>query len=131
MGAAESFINGSNPHTCSDDCIKFCNSFSAFAAWTVEGKASRRQAWMVADPNGNGLCSLAEIDGWIQKSLMVSYGEDEGKDIWRRFRPSYIRAFNDAKDIGKDRKVFKNSDTSADEYVQLGEFRLLNAYLCM
>jgi hypothetical protein len=52
-----------NPHTSSDDCIEFCNSFSAFAAKTDQGKASRRQAWMIAEPNGNGLCSLAEIDG--------------------------------------------------------------------
>jgi len=139
MGAAESFINGSKDHTCSDQCIDFCDCFAGAAVrdppGTKRGKgpgsAMRAQAWMVADPNGNGLCSLAEIDGWIQKTLMHEHGDDVGKDIWRKFRPSYIRAFNDAKDIGKDRKVFKNSDTSADDYVQKGEFRLLNAYLCI
>ena len=44
-------------------------------------------------------------------------------------RPSYIRAFNDAKDIGVEKDVGGTSATT-DDYVQRGEFRLLSAFLC-
>lgn len=96
----------------------------------IAAKSSRGKAWMVADPNGNGLLSLAEVDGWIQKTLLLAFPDDEeGLLIWKRFRPSYIRAFNDAKDIGTDKKIGRTITT--DDYVQKGEFRLLNAYLCI
>ncbi|CAM9827794.1 unnamed protein product, partial [Heterosigma akashiwo] len=102
------------------------------AAQTPEGKAARRQGWMAADPNGNGIASLAEIDGWIQKTLLFDFGEnqDEADRLWKLFRPCYIRAFNDAKDIGRDRAV-AGTNASTDDYVQKGEFRLMNAYLCI
>ena len=76
----------------------------------------------------SGLVSLSELDGCIRNMLFGKYGPD-GKKIWRYFRPSYIRAFTDAADIGEDRAVTGNS--SSDDFVEPGEFRPCCAYLCM
>ena len=45
----------------------------------------------------------------------------------------FIRAFNDAKDYKKDDgKVLDGTKSStADDFVSKGEFRFLNAYLCI
>uniref|UniRef100_A0A6V3E2V9 EF-hand domain-containing protein n=1 Tax=Heterosigma akashiwo TaxID=2829 RepID=A0A6V3E2V9_HETAK len=128
MGAAASALGSG----ASEDVKTFVDCFIAMAAQTPEGKAARRQGWMAADPNGNGIASLAEIDGWIQKTLLFDFGEnqDEADRLWKLFRPCYIRAFNDAKDIGRDRAV-AGTNASTDDYVQKGEFRLMNAYLCI
>ena len=73
--------------------------------------------------------SLAELEGCIKSMLMGKYGGEEGRNIWRYFRPSYIRAFKDAADIGEDDAVTANS--SKDDFVEPGEFRPCCTYLCM
>ena len=98
------------------------------AAKDEAGKKLRRNTWTSVDPNGNGLVSLAEADGWIQKYLMLEYGNDIGKDIWKAFRPSYIRAFNDAKDVADS---VSKGKINTDDYVSKAEFRILAAYLCL
>ena len=67
------------------------------------------QGFNFADPNGNGLCSLAEIENFILQSLMQAYPKDKtkkddkgqdlerGRDLFDAFRPCYIRAYTDAK----------------------------------
>jgi hypothetical protein len=72
---------------------------------------------------------LAEADGFVLKRLHEKYGGVEGKRLYKHFKPSYIRAFNDAKDIGKDRAI-GGIEATEDDYVQKGEFRLLSAFLC-
>merc|ERR550514_2637481 len=87
---------------------------------TRGAKDARNSEWGVWDPNGNGYLSLAECDGALQKKLLGTTGDDT---VWKRFRPSYIRAFNDAKDAA-------SSKTSrSDDYVTKVEFRLLFSYL--
>jgi len=90
-------------------------------------KKLRIEAWKQADPNGNGQCSLAELDGWVQKVLLLKYPK-EGEAIWKAFRPSYIRAFSDARDIGADKKLGK-SNCSTDDFVQARTFRVFISYL--
>jgi hypothetical protein len=138
---------GAGASTAAPDCgsanLKiFVDCFNDMAVPGDVAKAARVHAWMAADPNGNGHCSLAEIDGWIQKALIQYMVTTAGKDgdvkeararaddIWKCYRPSYIRAFNDAKDIGKD-KALKGAKATEDDYVQPEEFRLLCAYLCI
>jgi hypothetical protein len=113
----------------SEDVRKFNRCFCELGAKTAQAEVDRGSAWLVADPNGNGHCSLAEADRFVLKRLHVLYGEAEGKRLYKHFKPSYIRAFNDAKDIGKDRAIGGISATG-DDYVQKGEFRLLNAFFC-
>lgn len=131
---------------CASEGVKvFIDCFNDMAVPGDGARAARVHAWQGADPNGNGQCSLAEIDGWIQKTLIgylqssvegppgnPAFKEAKAKaeDIWRSYRPSYIRAFNDAKDIGKDKAIGGISATE-DDYIQKPEFRLLNAYLCI
>lgn len=142
MGAGAS----TNGPDCASDAVKiFIDCFNDMAVPGAGARAARAHAWNAADPNGNGHCSLAEIDGWIQKTLITflqaqvdaapgdpAYAEAKSKaeDIWKSYRPSYIRAFNDAKDIGKDASIGGVKATT-DDYVQIKEFRLLCGYLCI
>lgn len=109
----------------------FLESFAPLAEKGKKAQAARKQSWMACDPNGNGLCSLAEVDGWIQKTLMLDLGEDGGKDLWRLYRPCYIRAFNDAKDLRAEKDIKSTGDATTDDYVTRGEFRVCCAYLCI
>jgi len=114
--------------TMSATCKLFCGLFSPMATKDASGKVARVQGWMAIDPNGNGHVSLAEADGWLQKCLInyTAPDKDEAIRIWKCFRPSYIRAFNDAKDLSK-----KAGGAHGADYVQKVEFRGLIAYFCL
>jgi len=136
MGAAasvaemESGINASK-----SDLKTFVSNFAPLAQPGKAAMAARKQSWMAVDPNGNGLVSLAEFDGWIKKTLLFNAsdqaGQDEADRLWKLYRPSYIRAFNDAKDQKAERAVKTIGDATTDDYVTRGEFRLAVAYLCL
>ena len=93
--------------------------------------------------NGNGLCSLAELEGFVLKELVTKYPKDKskkdskgqdleyGKDLFDAFRPSYIRAFNDAKDYKADTgKVIEGTKKATqDDFVSFGEFKYFCQYL--
>ena len=40
---------------------------------TPQGEKLRKKGFSLADPNGNGLCSLAEIEGFIKGTLSATY----------------------------------------------------------
>jgi hypothetical protein len=67
------------------------------------------------DGNGNGLLSLAEVDGGVRDKLSLD-------DLFAA-KPALIRAFNAAKASDP------SSKKHADDYVDVNEFRLLLAYL--
>lgn len=116
----------------SDSLTKFLSCFMGLATKGKLARAARITAWMSVDNNGNGMCSLAEVDGWIQKVLQAEFAEnDEYLLIWKRFRPCYIRAFNDANDIAGEKGLKGSTTTTTDSYVTKTEFRLLCAYLCI
>ena len=75
--------------------------------------------------------SLAETGKWIRETL-IAYTENAiyGEMLYKCFYPSYIRAFKDAADAGRDTAI-AGSSASADDYVQKNEFRLLCSYLCL
>jgi len=106
----------------------FLGVFNCAEQGNDEQKAARADLWRRCDPNGNGYLSLAEVDGGIRAELWGTLGEDVGTYLWRRYRPAYIRAFNDAKDIAKEKPIpGANADT--DDYVTLREFRLFVCFL--
>lgn len=110
---------------------KFLGCFQSLSLKGGDYRGARICAWKSVDNNGNGMCSLAECDKWIQSILQAAYAEDdEYLLIWKRYRPSYIRAFNDANDID-GAKGLKGSTTTTDSYVTAKEFRLFCAYLCI
>ena len=78
----------------SKEFFKFSECFEPYTAETEEGEKLRAEGMIDADPNGNGLCSLAEIETFVLKRLLSKYpntdrGKDlqtPGKDMWKAFR---------------------------------------------
>ena len=68
----------------SKDLIKFMDCFQPLAEKTDEAQEARKKAFSAADPNGNGLCSLAEleleIDDW---ALLGGSIEARLEALWR------------------------------------------------
>lgn len=96
----------------------------------AEHQERRDHLWKSWDQNANGWLSLAEVDDAIKSTVLTDLrkgGDKEAKTsseaIWRRYRPSYIRAFNNAKD------AHAGADKRDDDYVSKHEFRLLICYL--
>ena len=121
----------------SENLKKFCSVFEPFAGKSNGGDKLRIKGFRAADPNGNGMCSLAEVEGFILNSLLGAYPKkgkedpDVGRDLFDAYRPCYIRAFNDAKDYkADDGKVLEGTKNAThDDFVSKGEFRLFAAYL--
>jgi hypothetical protein len=78
--------------------------FQPLAVESPEADSLRIEGFASADPNGNGLCSLAEIETFVLKTLVTTFPktgkgkemQQRGKDVFAAFRPCYIRAFKDA-----------------------------------
>lgn len=126
--------------TVTAECRDFEVCFEPYTAKTDAGAALRKEGFKLADPNGNGLCSLAEIEGFVLQTLLKAYPRDKvfksmekGRDLFDAFRPCYIKAFNDAKDYKSDTGavIAGTKKSTADDFVSFGEFRLMCAYLCI
>jgi Ca2+-binding EF-hand superfamily protein len=131
--------------TASKGLIDFMKIFEPYSGKDVDAAVLRKSGFRAADPNGNGLCSLAEIETFVLASLTKAHPKDikkkdakgqvleYGKDLFDLYRPCYIRAFNDAKDFkADDGKVLDGTKSAtADDFVSKGEFRLMCAYLCI
>jgi len=128
----------------SKDYFAFAKCFLPLAETTPEAEVARAAGFKMADPNGNGLCSLAELETFVLQTLTAAFPKnktkkdhrgdilDRGKDIFTAFRPCYIRAFKDAADYKKDDgKVLNGTKTATnDDYVSVEEFRLFCAFCC-
>ena len=122
----------------SKDFFDFAAVFEPFCD-EKKGAKAREEGFKTADPNGNGLCSLAELETFVLKSLVARYprvgkGRDmrePGKGLFEAFRPCYIRAFADAKDYKADSgAVLEGTKTATgDDYVTKEELRLFCVYL--
>jgi hypothetical protein len=81
----------------------------------------------------NPLPDFSEREGKTGKSHLskseVTAAKDEGIRLYKLFYPVYIRAFLDAADIGKNKRVGGTKTATTDDYVQRSEFRFLNVYL--
>ena len=108
----------------SSELGQFLGAFVEYTENSSEGKASRLAAFGKADPNGNGYCSLAELESFLMVVLKKKFDKEESNVLFRLFRPCYIRAFTEAKAIDEG-----NDDD--DEYVQFSEFRKFLLYLCI
>ena len=76
----------------------------------IEQKEQRVQLFRDFDPNGNGICSLAEIEKGIRDVLQI----DEIFDA----KPAIMRAFQIAKNVTKSRR-----GDLGDDYIEFREFR--------
>ena len=85
----------------------FLSTFD-YHAKNDEMNAVRVKKWRTWDPNGNGYVSLAETDRAIRAELETAFPVGQaGTRLWRRFRPSFIRAFADAGDVAPARRQTK------------------------
>ena len=85
--------------------------------------------------------SLAECETFILKSLLAKYPntgkginlKTPGQDLWKAFRPCYIRAFKDAADFTKDdgETIKGTKSAKQDDFIDEGEFRLFCVYVCI
>ena len=97
----------------------------------------RKEGFLMADPNGNGLCSLAELETFALKKLIAAFPKknktdpDVGRNLFDAFRPCYIRAFTDAKDYKADKGdvIAGTKNATDDDFVSWEEFRFFNVYL--
>jgi hypothetical protein len=113
----------------SESFIKFQAAFEPLCAETSEGEKLREEGFLDADPNGNGLCSLAELETFVLKLLVKKYHrvgtgysmEEPGKDLFKDFRPCYMRAFVDAKDYKADtgEVIVGTEDATGDDFVSI------------
>ncbi len=88
-------------------------------ASTANDRRRRKALFDVCDLNGNGLCSLAEID----RGLLVLLAGGNGADPVVKAKPIILRAFNAAKNLS-------GADSGpAASYVQFAEFRALLQYI--
>jgi len=131
--------------TVSQELYDFTECFLPMAERSDLGAALRKKGFKLADPNGNGLCSLAELETFVLQTLMKAYPKDpkqkdhrgdpleRGRDLFDAFRPSYIRAYNDAKDYKADTGAVLagTKKCTADDFVTKGEFIYFCAYLCI
>lgn len=117
----------------SHDLLTFFQCFENYSHDNLIAKELRRKEWSSLDGNGSGHVSLAETTRWIKNSLIhFTKNNDEGERLYRRYYPCYIRAFLDAADTGIDKKIKgMSSQTTEDDFIQKGEFRLMTAYLCI
>lgn len=109
--------------TASESVKDFAKVFEAHGIKTPEATKTRREAFSATDGNGSGKVSLAEMETFIAKTLKSAYPEEEkGKLLFALFRPCYLYAFNDAKNI-------VSGSGSADDYISFAEFRIFTIYL--
>ena len=121
----------------STELLSFVKLFAPLASTKSEAHADRLEAFELADPNGNGLCSLSELETYVLQKLMAKFPrkgkgkemKEPGRDIWDAFRPCYIRAFKDAADWAYDDNTTISGTKNAkqDDFVSFDEFRIFNA----
>jgi hypothetical protein len=125
----------------SEDLLRFISVFEPFLAKTEQGEQLRAEGFLAADPNGNGLCSLAELETFVLRELLSSFpnrgkGAERttpGHDLFKTFRPCYIRAFKDAADFANDDNsvIEGTKDATQDDFVSKDEFVYFCLYVCV
>ena len=73
---------GTGKNGASQDYFDFAKCFEPYCAKTPEAEKLREEGMVEADPNGNGLCSLAELETFVLKRLLSNYpNTGKGKDL--------------------------------------------------
>ena len=66
----------------SDQLASFTRVFEPYSVKNDAGKELRKTGFRKADPNGNGLCSLAEIENFILSTLIEATDADQGRALF-------------------------------------------------
>ncbi len=113
-------------NSCSNELRNFIRIIQPYTEKTSHSKQLRKLGFRKVDANGSGRCSLAEVDGFILNTLKKTYGLKIGRKIFKHFRPSYIVAYNSAKNLKR-----ASSAGEDDDYINFQEFRMLNIFLAV
>jgi len=128
---AASYIPGP---TSSKELIEFVKIFQPYAEKGSQYKELRQKGFSQADPNGNGHSSLAEVEVFINHTLVKAFPLKSPKpdQLFRKFRKSFLYAFNAARSLhASDENDDKEAQEANDAYLTFPEFRMFNAYLCV
>jgi len=114
-----------------ENLTDFYNALIPYGEKSTSGTTLRREGFKAADSNGSSYISLAESELFIKWALQKVYDTDRSDFLWKTFRPSYIYAFNNAKDLhAGSGEVLQGAKTATtDDYVSFAEFRVFTLYL--
>ena len=94
------------------------------------GEALRVKGWEnLTDEEEKGatnVTTLHEIDEWIRRTVVDTYGESDGVTLWKHFRPCSVKAFAQTKQI-----LLLPQSIESKEFVERRAFRLLCVRLCI
>lgn len=121
---AEAYRSG---QSCSQELMEFLRIFQPLAEKTAVGRKDRVKSFEHVDQNRTGYASMAELGSFIKHTLSSSFPRDKAKDMFIRFRKSYMKAFQKARSIHQGSIDKENCES----YVTISEFRLFNAFLCV
>jgi len=114
-----------------EDLSDFYNALIPYGEKSTSGTTLRREGFRAADSNGSNYISLAESELFIKWALQKVCDKDRSDFLWKTFRPSYIYAFNNAKELhAGSGEVLQGAKTAtSDDYVNFAEFRVFTLYL--
>jgi Ca2+-binding EF-hand superfamily protein len=116
----------------SENLLLFVRAFEPYVMKSPEGKTKRREAFQRCDSNASGRVSLAESENFILDTLKTTYHKDIADLLFKTFRPSFLYAFNNAKDIDKTLSggiIGGMKTATEDDYLSFSEFRIYVAYV--
>lgn len=64
---------GKGKHGASKEFFLFQSVFEPLCSKMYKSEKKRKAAFLTADPNGNGLCSLAELETFVLKYLIAAF----------------------------------------------------------
>jgi len=119
------------PDNPSEDLVDFCGAFEPYGVMSPGGTKLRREGFAAADSNATKMVSLAESENFIKYGLDKLHSKDRRDLLFKKFRRSYIYAFNNAKALHcGDNEVLPGAKTATeDDYVSFSEFRVFTLYL--
>jgi len=115
----------------SEDINDFNTAFTPYGEKSASGLKLRREGFSAADTNGNGMASLAELELSIKHGLQKQFPKKRVEHLFKTYRPSYIYAYNSAKNLhtGSDDVLPGAKTATEDDYVSFSEFRVFTVYL--
>lgn len=122
------------PDNASENLVDFCKAIEPYGEKSAQNASApklRRAAFSAADSNGSNMISLAESELFVKSSLDKLYPKDRVELLFKAYRPSYIYAFNNAKNIHcGNKEILPGAKTATeDDYVSFAEFRVFTLYL--
>jgi Ca2+-binding EF-hand superfamily protein len=106
----------------SNELKDFVSPFIPFTEKTIEGQKLRVTEFKEMDVHNTGRCSTVELENFVRLVLERCFDPPRAEYLFLFFRPSYQRAYSKATALDRSAK---------HDLIQVSEFRVYNAYLCI